>query len=196
MIWIARERVGVVINVRLILRLRWNVLKIMWNSLTWMVLRRVTTMYTHRCKLLNAHIELFIELMTLLIRISRWQVEALYRASMKRRLTILKVVVAALPVNAMTVGVWWNLKLWNEAKLEVMSSVLAHWLTSTWLYPFIGSTVTDPSGWTTIGGVGMPCILSCVCMCIRYSSVTTPRLLMNKLTALCVGWTFNVSPVD
>lgn len=73
MIWITRQGVRVIINVRLILRLRRHVSEVAWNGLRGcMVLwrRRVSAVDIRRAKLLNAQAELFAERI-MLIRVGR-----------------------------------------------------------------------------------------------------------------------------
>lgn len=53
----------------------------------------------HRPELLYAQAELLVELI-MLIRVGWRKVETFHRASMKRGLTVLKIVVAALPIDA------------------------------------------------------------------------------------------------
>lgn len=102
MIWVARQRVRVVVNVRLILRLWRNVGEIARNGLRRRVVlrrRRISAMDIHRAELLYAQAELLVELI-MLIRVGWRKVKTFHRASMERGLTVLKIVVAALPIDA------------------------------------------------------------------------------------------------
>lgn len=117
-IWIARQGVGIEINIGLTLRLGRYVSKITGNRMS-LVVRwrgRVPTVNVHRCELLSTQAEFPVQLMraALLIRIGRRQVETFYRTSVERGLTVLEIVVAALSIDALHVTVArarWDLQL-------------------------------------------------------------------------------------
>lgn len=101
---------------------------------------------------MNAQAELFAQLLILMACIGWRQVETLNRTAMKRRLTILKVIVAALTVDTMksssSIRARWVLELlkkgsnkftFNKRFIKLLSCTMRCVLTSTLLYAFNGS---------------------------------------------------------